>query len=456
MKQPYPKLCHYLAFCGFLLLSTIIYSCKKGFTDQSIDAKAEVIEMTKEVDVAVLKNLYNQAVKPSGYQTRDLAGDANRYIYGTEVDWDNFELVARQASKIIQFDVKNDTAALSLRKSTAGDLSKYRNRTSVVFLEFNDGSRLNFFMKIIEDLSQAGSVSVIDKVGYGYMPAKFNGLVMYFGLDKKFINGYRFTGGKPVKKVTLSVKDAGSAAVTNTKKPNLIEVCEIFDVYYSWCNWVGTADNPHQSYNCTEPTYVYTETECTYIEVGGGGGDSGGVGGDTGGGPAGPTNPGCPQVGVSSVQSGKKVFKVRDECDPVEEEIVTTDIMLTSSTSDYVDDDLSINSPATGIAVGVHFTPLDYKYPVTIASGAQTGEIKWVYMSDALCYPVNETYIGPNLEYVTRNALISTLTKTWEPHGAHMIKCSWQATVSARYTYNPSGYTRTRTINANFFADVSY
>jgi len=90
-----------------------------------------------------------------------------------------------------------DSDLIVTRQIKPGDSVFYKNKTAAVFIRLNDGTRLNFFMKVIEDYTQTHK-SVIGNLHYRQIPATFTGVVVFYTLDRKFINGFRYNNGRKV------------------------------------------------------------------------------------------------------------------------------------------------------------------------------------------------------------------------------------------------------------------
>lgn len=304
----------------FLLTpSVIIYSCQKEIKENNLVQQPQ--QGLIQVDIAALKDIYNKAISSSnGSQTLSHNSTLN-FIRTLNVNWDTYTLQKRKDSSIVaEFDMKNDTGLYILKKLNFGDTVKYKNKTTVTFIKFKDGSRLNFFTKIIEDLTLPGSRSVMDKLHYNQVPYGFNGMILYYNLDRQYINGYRYVNGGIQGTVSLTTTPpVTSEKSVNSVKPNEALSCDFSPIYAMVCTSDGGAT---YSFTCGLIVVGYSGS-CT------GGGGGGSVGGDTGGGgsPGGPNNPSptppdpcsppSSPVAIESVSNGKRVMVVQQDPAPI-------------------------------------------------------------------------------------------------------------------------------------------
>jgi len=266
------------------------------------------------IDISALKEIYNKAIGSSnGVKTLSNNSTLN-FIRTLNVNWDTYTLQKRKDSSIVaEFDMKNDTGLYVLKKLNFGDTIKYKNQTTVTFIKFKDGSRLNFFTKIIEDLTLPGSHSVLNKLHYNQVPYGFTGMILYYTLDRQYINGYRYVNSTIQGTVSLNTTPPITMDKSvNSVKTNEALFCDYSPVYAMVCTSDGGAT---YSFTCGLTVVGYSGS-CTGGGSGGGGsvgGGSGGGGGGYGGDPT-PPNPCSPitysirPVAIQSVNNGKRVM----------------------------------------------------------------------------------------------------------------------------------------------------
>ncbi|WP_188409679.1 hypothetical protein, partial [Mucilaginibacter phyllosphaerae] len=186
---------------------------------------------------------------------------------------DSYTLQKRNDSSIVaEFEMKNDSGLYTLKQLDG----KYRNKTTVVFIEKKDGSRLSFFAKVIEDLSIPGSETVMDELHYRNIPGLFNGMIFYYTLDRQFVNGERYVNG--VRTGSVSFKETASGIKVNSKGVNnVVAPCTITDFYSYNCQKLPSGE-------LIDCVYHYLGSVESGNCHGDGDGGSGGYGGDGSGG----------------------------------------------------------------------------------------------------------------------------------------------------------------------------
>lgn len=260
-----------------ILAAIAIHSCKK---DSHQTPDKPLTSGTINADIPALQTIYTKAVGSSSLSMLNSGGRGLNLIRTLDVDWNTYTLQKRKDSSIVaEFDMNNDTGRFDLKQLKAGDTIKYINKTRVVFIRYKNGSRLNFFTKIIEDLTAPGSHSVIQDLHYNNIPLGFNGLIVYYTLDRQYINGFHYTNGVLDGPTSISGQQSQGPAV-NSLKTNLEEACTTYDVFQTYCEYGGTVDDPYKYSHGCEDVYEGSFTVCG--EPGGGGG--GPAGGDSGGG----------------------------------------------------------------------------------------------------------------------------------------------------------------------------
>lgn len=294
-----------------IVLSAVVYGCRKE-TRHSNDP-------SQDVDVTQLQTIYNQGIITSTQQTNAVyASPQLTLVHSLNVSWNKFHKSTRaDGSRIVEFTV-NDTSRTFMKKLNTGDLIPYNDKSEVVFVQKTDGTTLSYFMKVVEDLTVSGTKSTVKNFYYGSVPAGFSGTVLYYTLNRQYLNGYRYKNGKITAdiSVVVPVTTTGNQQVAsvNGTKTNMVAAptCYEVDYYQEYCEWGGTADDPYEYFHGCDETYIGSTIECD--DDGSGGGGGGGAAGDTGGGGGGgstptPPPPCSPPLAVE-VAGGKQVIMV--------------------------------------------------------------------------------------------------------------------------------------------------
>ncbi|MFD1256806.1 hypothetical protein ACFQ3S_08350 [Mucilaginibacter terrae] len=243
------------------LFAILVYSCKKDFL-KNTDAVNHYTE-----GITKLKEIYEKETRlntTSGYQTNAVNNTAADLIHAKSVNWDRPALKQRSASKVTEFVVNEDSIFLALKQFKPGERINYRNKTSAVFIEKADGSRLNFYMKVIEEIPDNYSIPVINEVKYNQIPYRFNGIILYYNFNKTFINGYRVKNGNAVEPVSITTNLPEENKSTLNYKKLTEPACTVTAIYDSWCEWAESTVNGHYNYsfNGCHQTIVGYETRC--------------------------------------------------------------------------------------------------------------------------------------------------------------------------------------------------
>jgi len=230
--KPYFKPSSVELIFGIVLISTmvIIHSCRKDKYGQSSPATA-TFKSGLAVDIVQLQQIYASAIQ-SNPLLKTNSGNGNVKLIGNlSVNWNTYTLQKRKDSSLVaEFDMNNDTGVFALKQYRPGDTIRYINKTTAVFIKFNNGGRLNFFTKIIEDLTIPRSKSVIKKMHYNEVPLGFNGIVLYYTFGLTFINGYHYSNGLVDKIITLSATDPNGGQVINSLQTNVTQPCLAYHI----------------------------------------------------------------------------------------------------------------------------------------------------------------------------------------------------------------------------------
>ncbi|MBS1532006.1 MAG: hypothetical protein JSU01_17025 [Bacteroidetes bacterium] len=231
-----------------IIVAIVIHSCHKD-TRSSINP-SNALKSDINVDIAQLQKIYSSAIQGTSLKINSGNSGVN-LIRTLSVNWNTYTLQKRKDSSIIaEFDMNNDKGVVALRQYKLGDTIRYVNKTTAVFIQFKNGSRLNFFTKIIEDLASAGSKSVLDKMHYGEVPLGFSGLILYYTFGLTFINGYHFTNGIVDKTVTLSSTDPNSTKTTNSLQVDQT-TCMVYPLFETDCTTGTAPDGTVYDQGCT-------------------------------------------------------------------------------------------------------------------------------------------------------------------------------------------------------------
>jgi hypothetical protein len=278
-----------LLFTAMLL---IVNSCKKYVNQSDPGFNGN------QIDLSLLKSIYNNDTTNA---TTSVSMIKNR-----DVKWDRIYFQQRAKSRVMEFDLNNDGHIWTMSPNP----QNYFNKNSFVFLDFNDGTHLDFYMKTIEDHTDKTKKSVLNYVHYNTIPSNFNGAVLFYSLNNKFINGYQYIKGKitgkylPTKSATIN---GGNILSVTPKTTTLYQET---DCYYDYTNtgWTDPDTGEYHPVKSTGSTDCYTYY---YGDLGGdsgGGGDTGGVTGDNGlGGGGGSSNPNTPPSGDCNTPTGGAV-----------------------------------------------------------------------------------------------------------------------------------------------------
>lgn len=248
---------NYYCLLIFSLL-TLIFSCKKDF-------KNAISSESQNDEIAILKSIYaKETSSKTGNKilSSNTVSNGSSLINAKNVRWDHESIMSRSGSKVTEFEVEEDSVFLSPKQFSQGESIRFRNKTSVVFIEKADRSRINFYMKVIEELPEKFGVPEIRNVSYNHIPYNFTGYILYYNLDKTFVNGFKVHYGKVTKSVSVVNSPAGEQTkqVLSAGHKNATEdVCTVEPIYNSWCQWAETTVNDH---------YIYSFNGCTQNIVG--------------------------------------------------------------------------------------------------------------------------------------------------------------------------------------------
>ena len=312
MKRFYPKPSNFSYFVFFVVLlitALIIHSCKKdprssesvSLSQSELSLLQLIYKIATTTDKNNLKALNVKANNATTLSNTNYGANSSDFnlISNLNVQLDKYLIKNRSDnSRVVEFEMQPDSNTLVLKKLSIGDTIFYKNKTSSVFIKLNDGGRINCFMKVIEDFSKTRK-SVIKNVHYQNIPKTFNGVVLFYSLNKKFINGYRYKNGTISGIINASSTVTNAQGVVTESKARMLVLadpgtdgCDTeleIDDYV--CYYGGTPDDPNQFFNGCETvgsTYIYVS--CYY-----GGGEPGTAAGDSGGG-GNSSNPTTPQT----------------------------------------------------------------------------------------------------------------------------------------------------------------
>lgn len=267
-----------------------------------------------------LRNAYNKGISGEK-KLYDLDQQTLERIVGNlNVDWSSYAVIEfPDSSTVVEFSMPDDTSLFVVGDQNLNNNNTYHSKTNAMFILHKDTLAMSFFMKTIENPSDSTYQSTIDQLHYTVIPSTFTGQVLYFTLDKQFINGYAWQNGILTSTVSLS------AQMQTDQSPKLQTNSATLYCYNSIVYEVTevTTDNPlvgsnpqTAQYQGTTTSYVYTPigtvTSCDIVESEdfGSGGTTGTPGGVSGGGTTGTgtvtQNP-CPNT-ASAYAKGQKLM----------------------------------------------------------------------------------------------------------------------------------------------------
>ncbi len=268
----------------------ITNSCKKDKLSSQ-----ELPTINSEVNLSELKIIYSKDTSASKIGLNGVSETHTAMLKNRNVKWDKMYYLKRDSSRIMEFDLEKSTDVWTFQTNPINCL----NKNSLVFIEFNNGKRLNFYMKVFENLKSPDSSSVIADVHYNKIPSKFNGQVMFYTLDKKFINGYQYNEGKIIKafspKATNSNNDKTILSDEGKKRVLLNLYVDCAEAY----NYNYQVGNPGSG------SWVDSGYEECYTSYGSDGNSGGGDGSSSGSG--GVSGDGGYTSGPDTSQNGQNV-----------------------------------------------------------------------------------------------------------------------------------------------------
>jgi len=294
--QPGTALLLFLAFF-------VIHSCRK---DIRMSGTQQNIALS-DADISELKGIYNSGINASGQATTSTNGSqVSNFIRNLNVKWGNYQAYTRDDnSQVAEFELEKENFMLSTRQQKAGDTVFFRNKTEAVFIKLSNGKRLSVFMKVIEDFNQTKK-SVIANLHYKQIPSTFTGSIIFYTLDRHFINGWRYNAGQIVAKLgTPGAASANSTQQVNStnKQVNVAKpTCGGVTVYWEEdCEYDVVLDDGtvYIYYNCDPVIDDVIPDICDDLAQGPPGG---GVLGDTGGSTGGPTGTPPPDTSKNPCQ----------------------------------------------------------------------------------------------------------------------------------------------------------
>ena len=293
MSKPKPvfnKL--YLLLFTFVTLMVIITnSCKKNNSIK--EAPSDVHGL--QIDLDALKADYASDTLLKQKVAGNNQSTAADLIKNTGIKWDAIYYRERNDSRILEFDVAKGTKNIIPGFLGGVSHSNYHDKTSLVFLQFNNGTNMRFFMKVVETGEDATG-QIIQGLHYSFIPDSFTGYIFYYTTGKQIMGGYTYTNGKITGTYTSATTGGTKTQAVNTIKNHTMEgTCT---------NWYWGND---------EEGWEYLGTTC---DVRDGDGGDGRAPGDSGGGggvdpcavpPTGPPKPPKPPTGPPTVNENIKV-----------------------------------------------------------------------------------------------------------------------------------------------------
>ena len=175
------------------------------------------------VNFAMLKAAYSKGTAKNLKIVNDISQQTLANMIGSlAVDWASYTVQTfPDSTQFVEFQMPDDTSLFILGSANNGDTIKWNNRTKAVFILKSDTIQMSFFMKVIEDLPTPGSPSMIDSLHYLQIPSAFNGQVLYFTLDRQFINGYAWQQGTIINALTPTSASGPGTQTTQSMNPKI-------------------------------------------------------------------------------------------------------------------------------------------------------------------------------------------------------------------------------------------
>ncbi|MBS7563604.1 hypothetical protein KHS38_04225 [Mucilaginibacter sp. Bleaf8] len=304
-----PTSCRGVVSLYFFTLIFIIFSCRKDNRGEHNELRSP----NDKFDYSEYKILYENSFKT--YKSFSLGERLFNAIKGRDLMWDKGYVFERSDSSLVaEFTMVVDSTIICYAPPATAAKKTFANKTDAVFLTFHNGSRMNFYMKVVEDISEHKEKPLINAVHYTDIPAGFTGMVYYFTFDHKFINGWMYKNGALTAEATLvpSLGNSTDTKVLSTgsvSKPlNMAPNCETYETKFYNCyygSWTSNGVTYSSEVTC-DYMYSTTTTVCTGTGSGGGGSVGGGGGGGGGGTTPNP-NPCVPVIEQPQVVSIKVI-----------------------------------------------------------------------------------------------------------------------------------------------------
>lgn len=145
-----------------VISALIVNSCRKDNKQSSVN---HPLVMSINANIPTLKVIYNNSIINTKIQFSNHSSINVNLIRTLDVNWNTYTLQKRKDSSIVaEFDMNNDTSLFTLKKINPGDTLKFINKTTVTFIRFKNGNQLNFFTKVIEDLTSSGKHFVMNSI----------------------------------------------------------------------------------------------------------------------------------------------------------------------------------------------------------------------------------------------------------------------------------------------------
>jgi len=297
------------ALLFIITTALVIHSCRKDVRMAGVQQPLTL----NSSDINELQGIYASGTSGSKLATLSTANgnDIGNYVRNLNVKWDKYQAYLRaDNSQLAEFDIESENFLLSTNQPKAGDTAYCRNKTEAVFIKFNNGHRLNVFMKVIEDFSQTKQ-SVIKDLHYKQIPSTFTGLIIFYTLDRHFLNGWRYSNGKIAGAIGAPTSIAGSSIQTNStsKKVNVAQQSCGYTVITETDGYYLADEDGNIIEYLGSTTYQIAQIPdiCSDIDPYDNGGGASGDGGSGGGGGSGTGNNTQPPQDTTRVPCIEKV-----------------------------------------------------------------------------------------------------------------------------------------------------
>jgi len=274
MRKYYPKslFSKLLPILLFTAVVILVYSCRKN----SIAKQDSPSPATGyQIDLMALKADYisDTAVAGKNIMTAGVNGLPN-LIKNMNVKWETLYYLRRTASRVIEFELDKNKNTVPVSPN-AGQYINYHDKTDLVFLQFDNGNKMRFFMKVVETGADTTG-GIIQNLHYNHIPNNFTGHILYYTTAKQLLCAYLISNGKTTGIYSPNTITNSGKTIQSASGKNSLDIFECTSWYW------GDDDDG----------WDYIGTTCVTLVVQDGGGPPSAPGdGDGGGGSYNPCDP---------------------------------------------------------------------------------------------------------------------------------------------------------------------